>query len=163
MPDTPPVPPTPATKRKSPGPINQKYLDEIDMIRALIPQAQKTDRTAPLTAADWAATRITALQGKADTLETAALAAVGRTAARQLDTAAETAARNVLLAAIHPIRVGAKRKYRNGPDAAAGRNAYFVNEPTGVSLERLLFIAGSMLLGLVPQPPATTPRTPCPA
>jgi hypothetical protein len=160
MPENPvsPVPPAPAKKRKAPGPINKKYLDEIELIRDLVPQAQKADRTALLTAAAWAPARITALGAKADALETAALAAVGRTKARQLDTAAEAEARRVVLAAIHPVRAGAKRKYRNGPDAAAGRSAFFVNEPTGVSLERLLFIAGSMHRRLTPQPPALTPE-----
>jgi hypothetical protein len=154
MADTPPPPATPEKKRKAPGPINKKYLDEIELVRDLIPQAQKAERTVPLTGAGWTASRITALGEKADELETAALVAVGRTKARKLDTAAETEARRVMLAAIHPIRVGAKRKYRNSPDAAAGRSAYFVNEPTRVSLERLLFIAGSMLLRLKPNPPA---------
>lgn len=154
----PPTPPVPPSKRKSPGPINKKYLDEIKLIRDLVPQAQKAERTSLLTAAEWTPARITTLSEKAEALEAAALAAVGRTQARQLDTAAEAEARKVMLAAIHPIRVGAKRKYRNGPDAAAGRSAYFVNEPTSVSLERLLFIAGSMLQRLTPQPPATTPE-----
>lgn len=161
MPETTPITPSvdePKKKRKSPSPINRKYLDEITLIRNLVPQAQKADRTATLTAADWTAARITGLAEKADELEAAALAAVGRNKARELDTAAEEAAKAKLLAAIHPIRVGAKRKYRNGPDAAAGRNTYFVNKETNVSLERLLFIAGSMLLKLTPQAPATTPE-----
>ncbi|MGI9087848.1 MAG: hypothetical protein ACR2HH_08945 [Chthoniobacterales bacterium] len=104
------------------------------------------------------AARIAALGTKADELETAGLGAVGRTKAREMDTSAEDTAKKTLLAAMHPIRVGAKRKYRNGPDAAAGRNTYFVNKETKVSLERLLFIAGSMLLKLTPQAPATTPE-----
>ena len=160
MPDTPtpPAPPTPDPKRKSPGPINKRYLDEIKLIRDLVTQAQKPDRTAALTGVEWDGARVTALGEKASGLEAAALAAVGRKQARQLDTAAEGDARKTMLAAIHPIRVGAKRKYRNGPDAAAGRSAYYVNEPTGVSLDRLLFIADSMLRRLTPQAPATTPE-----
>lgn len=135
-----------------------KYLDEITLIRALVPQAQKAERVAALATGGWDATRVTALGKKADALETAGLAAVGRSKARELDTAAEEAAKKLMLEALHPIRVGAKRKYRNGPDAAAGRNTYFVNKETNVSLERLLFIAGSVLLKLTPQPPATTPE-----
>jgi hypothetical protein len=61
--DTPPAPGA-KKKRKSPSPINLKYLDEITLIRALVPQAQKADRAATLTAAGWDATRITALSAK---------------------------------------------------------------------------------------------------
>lgn len=147
--NTPGNDPQPAKKKRaSPSPINTKYLDEIKLVRALVLQAQKLDRAAALTAAGWSSARIAALGTMADNLETAALAAVGRTRARGLDTAAEETAKKEMLAALHPIRVGAKRKYRNGDDAAAGRNTYFVNKETNVSLERLLFIAGSVLLKL---------------
>jgi hypothetical protein len=137
-------------KRQAPGEINRKYLDEIELIRALVPEAQKPDRTAALGEGEWTSARITALSTLADDLETAALAAVGRTAARKMDTAEEKTARKDLLAAISPIRTGAKRKYRNSDQADAGRDAFFVNESTSVSLDRLLFIAGSMHAKLAP-------------
>lgn len=73
-----------------------------------------------------------------------------------MDTEEEITARHRLLNAISPIRTGAKRKYR-GEGKQAGRSAYFVGETTNVSLERLLFIANSILLKLTPQPnPAGT-------
>jgi hypothetical protein len=148
----------PKAKRKSPSPINKKYTDEIELIRQIVPQAQKSDRTAALTANDWDPARITALDAKATALENAGLAAVGRTSARKMNTEEEEEARQQMLAALHPIRAGAKRKYRNVPDATAGRATYFVNKETNVSLERLLFIAGAVLLKLTPQAPATTPE-----
>ena len=150
--------PASPVKRKSPSPINQKYLDEITLIRQLVPQAQKPERATALADAGWDAERITTLGQKATDLETASLAAVGRTQARQMDTKEETEARRLLLVALHPIRAGAKRKYRNRPDMAAGRATYFVNKETNVSLERLLFIAGSVLRKLTPQAPARTPE-----
>jgi hypothetical protein len=68
-----------------------------------------------------------------------------------MDTEEEQTARTRLLNAITPIRTGAKRKYR-GEGNQAGRSSYFGGETTNVSLERLLFIAGSILLKLTPQP-----------
>ncbi len=151
MADTPAGSPAePSHKRKSPGDINQKYLDEIGLIRLLIPEARKVERTPILDAGAWKKARIDGLKKLADNLETAALAAVGRTNARKMDTAEEEMARKELLAAISPVRTGAKRKYRNRNEAGAGRDAFFVNESTSVSLERLLFIAGSMYAKLTP-------------
>ena len=75
-----------------------------------------------------------------------------------MNTAEEEAARTALLEALHPIRTGAKRKYRTGPNAAAGRSTYFVNEKTSVSLGRLLFMAGAVLLKLKPQAEGGTPE-----
>ncbi len=152
MADTPSTstPPAAAPKRKSPGEINQKYLDEIELIRLLVPEARKPERTPVLDEGEWNKERINGLETMATGLETAALAAVGRTAARKMDTAEEEMARKDLLAAISPVRTGAKRTYRQGDDAAAGREAFFVNESTSVSLERLLFIAGSMFAKLTP-------------
>jgi hypothetical protein len=147
-----------AHKRKAPAPINQKYLDEITLIRRILPQAQKPEHAELLTAAEWPAERIAGLGTKATALETAAYAAVGRTQARKMNTEEEQAARRQLLGAMHPIRVGAKRKYRNVPDAEGGRATFFVNESTGVSLERLLFMAGSMLQKLNPGPGGEPPE-----
>jgi len=138
-------------KRRSPGPINAKYLDEITLVGKLVPQARLAENVAPLTLRDCTPADVTTLEKSAADLNQAALLAVGRTAARKLDTQKEQTARTRLLAAIHPIRTGAKRSHR-GTGHEAGRDAYFVNEPTDVSLERLLFIAGAILLKLTPQP-----------
>jgi hypothetical protein len=149
---------TPATgetqlpkKTRTRGPINAKYLDEITLVGKLVPVARLAENVALLTARGCTPADVTALEKSAHDLNQAALLAVGRTASRKLDTQEEHTARTRLLAAIHPIRTGAKRSHR-GNGHEAGRDAYFVNEPTDVSLERLLFIAGSILLKLTPQP-----------
>jgi hypothetical protein len=164
MPDstaTPPAPevPAPATRRPR-GVINAKYLDEIELVRELVLQARLPENVAPLTARECLPAEIDQLETTAGLLNQAALKAVGRSAARKMDTEEEQAARTRLLNAISPIRTGAKRKYR-GEGNQAGRSAYFVGETTNVSLERLLFIAGSILLKLTPQPdPAGTGTLP---
>ena len=151
-PTTPEVP-APATRRPR-GVINAKYLDEIELIRELVLQARLPENVAPLIARECLPEEIDALETTAGLLNQAALKAVGRSAARKLDTEEEQTARTRLLNAISPIRTGAKRKYRDEGNQA-GRSAYFVGETTNVSLERLLFIAGSILLKLTPQPDST--------
>lgn len=158
VPAAPPVaadPPKPP--RRPRGKVNAKYLDEIELARDLAVQARQPANVAPLTERAWPPAQTEALAIKADALERAAGLAVGRVAARRLDTAEEETARKELLAAIHPVRVGAKRKYRGA--TAVGREAFFVNEPTEVSLERLLFIAGELLRKLTPQPKDPGPGT----
>ncbi len=150
---TPPAPveTPPAKKPRTRGPINAKYLDEITLVGKLVPQARLPENVALLTARACTPADVIELETSASDLNKAALLAVGRTAARKLDTQEEQTARTRLLAAIHPIRTGAKRSHR-GTGNEAGRDAYFVNEPTDVSLERLLFIADALLLKLTPQP-----------
>ena len=138
-------------KPRTRGIINAKYLDEIELVRALIIAARLSENVAPLTARECPPEEIDTLEQTADTLQATALKAVGRSAARKMDTQEEEIARAALLAAIAPIRTGAKRKYR-GESNRAARSAYFVNESTKVSLERLLFIGGSLLEKLTPQP-----------
>lgn len=149
---TPPAPEesAPATQR-SRSVINTKYLDEIELIRELVIQARLPECVAPLTERECLPAEIDTLEETARDLNATALKAVGRSAARKMDTEGEDQARQRLLDAITPIRTGAKRKYR-GAGNEAGRSTYFVNESTSVSLERLLFIAGSILLKLAPQP-----------
>lgn len=142
--------PTPAPRRAR-GPINARYLDEFELVRRLVLQARLPECVAPLTARECLPAEIDALEQNAALLYSTALKAVGRSAARKMDTEEEETARRRLLHAITPIRTGAKRKYR-GEGNEAGRRSYFVNESTSVSLERLLFIAGSILLKLTPQP-----------
>ncbi len=153
-PTTPPVEPTAAPTRRSRSPINTKYLDEITLGTDLVAQARVTENVALLTARDCPPAEVTVLETAVTALNRAALLAVGRRAARKMDTEQEQAARQHLLAALHPIRTGAKRSYR-GEGNEAGRSTYFVSEPTDVSLERLLFIAGAVLLKLTPQPAPT--------
>jgi hypothetical protein len=161
MSDTPTPAPTPnpgdGKKRQSPGDINKKYLEEIALDRTLITEARKDSHTAQLTERGWDAARVTTFETLTNSYEKAAMLAVGRVAARKLDTQQQEAAKAAMLAAILPIRTGAKRTYRGDNDA--GRDAFFVNEPTNVSLERLLFIAGELLRKLTPQPNPNGPGT----
>lgn len=152
MSDNPTPAPSPSggKKRQPPGDINKKFLEEITLDRALVAEARKDDRASRLAQRGWEAARVSAFESKTAAFERAAMLAVGRVAARKLDTQQQEAARQAMLCAINPIRIGAKRTYR-GLDEA-GRNAYFVNETTSVSLERLLFIAGELLRKLTPQP-----------
>ncbi len=143
--------PQPPKKPRTRGPINAKYLDEVTLVGKLVPHARLAENVALLTARACTPADVTVLEKSAADLNQAALLAVGRTAARKLDTQEEQTARARLLDAIQPIRTGAKRSHR-GTGNEAGRDAYFVNEPTDVSLERLLFIAGALLLKLTPQP-----------
>lgn len=147
---TPEVPAEPA-KRRSPGAINAKYLDEIALARELAAAAQLPEHAPHLERRGFTPAEAIAMEASASDLESAAMQAVGRTRARQLGTEEEANARHRLLEAIRPIRTGAKRKYR-GEGNEAGRAAYFVNEATNISLERLLFIAGEMLRKLTTQP-----------
>jgi hypothetical protein len=138
-------------KTRTRGIINAKYLDEIELVRAILVAARLLENIAPLTARECPPEEIDTLEKTADLLHATALKAVGRRAARKMDTQEEEIARTTLLNSINPIRTGAKRKYR-GEGSKAARSAYFVNEPTNVSLERLLFIGGSLLEKLTPQP-----------
>ncbi len=142
---------TPAPKpKRSRSEINLKYLNEYELCDELVIEARVPERLALLSPRGWPESRIAAYEILGNRLETAALAAVGRTTARELNTEEKEAARKIMLTAIHPFRVGAKRTYR-GKDQEAGRNAFYVNEPLKVSLERLLFIAGQILLKVTPQ------------
>ena len=143
--------PAATPSHRSRGPINSKYLDEVTLATDLVAQARLPENVPLLAARDCPPAEVTVLETAITALNRAALLAVGRSAARKLNTEEEQTARLRLLAALHPIRVGAKRSYR-GAGNEAGRSAYFVNEPTNVSLERLLFIAGAVLLKLTPQP-----------
>ncbi len=145
-PDTTPV----AKAKRTRSEINLKYLTEYELCDRLVIEARVPERLALLSLRGWPATRIAAYETLGNRLETAALAAVGRTSARELDTEEKEAARKIMLTAIHPFRVGAKRTYR-GKDQEAGRSAFHVNEPLKVSLERLLFIAGQIVLKVTPQ------------
>ena len=162
MPDQPtnPAPaatPEPKKTRRPRGVINAKYLTEHTLIGQLLTAARDPERTAPLAARGWTDARLGQLETLNASLESAAQRAVGRVTARKLDTQEAETARKRLLAAFHPIRVGAKRTYR-GKGNEAGRDAFFVNEPLDVSLERLLFIAGQIALKLTPKPGATAPE-----
>lgn len=135
--------------RRVPGSINIKYLKEIDLAGKLVARARQLECVAPLAARQCSQDDVTALETAAANLNEAALKAVGRTTARDMEPDEEIAARARLLDAIEPIWIGAKRSFR-GEDRAAGRSAYFVNEPVDVTLERLLFIAGAILQKLCP-------------
>ena len=139
----------PSRPRRVPGSINIKYLNEIDLAGKLAAQARLSECVEPLAARQYSQEDVKSLETAAANLNEAALKAVGRTSAREMSAEEETIARARLLDAIEPIWIGAKRSYR-GEDRAAGRSAYFVNEPVDVTLERLLFIAGAMLQKLCP-------------
>lgn len=149
--DNPSTPESNGSKKRQRGEINLKYLAEINLCTDLVREARITERVASLGKRSWPAARVTALETLAGTLETIALRAVGRVSARKLDTEEKETARQAMLDTLHPIRVGAKRTYR-GKGQEAGRDAFYVNEPVNVSLERLLFIAGEILLKISPQP-----------
>jgi len=135
--------------RRVPGSINIKYLHEITLAGKLVAQARLPECAAALAARQCSQDDVTDLETAASNLNEAALKAVGRTPAREMEPDEEMAARTRLLDAIEPIWIGAKRSYR-GEDRAAGRSTYFVNEPVDVTLERLLFIAGAILQKLCP-------------
>lgn len=160
---TPNPAPNPATKpKRTRGEINLKYLTEYDLSDSLVLEARYPERTALLTERGWPPTRITAYETLGNQLETAALLAVGRVNSRKLNTEEKKVARKVMLDAFHPILAGAKRTYR-GKDNEAGRSAFYVNEPVSISLERLLFIAGEILLKLESQPDPANPAVTLPA
>ena len=153
--------PAPKPKRTR-GEINLKYLIEYELSDSLVIEARNPDRTERLSERGWTPARITAYETLGNQLETAALLAVGRVNARKLNTEEKKVARQIMLDAFHPILAGAKRTYR-GKDNEAGRGAFYVNEPVNVSLERLLFIAGEILLKLTPQPDPANPAVTLPA
>ena len=153
--------PAPKPKRTR-GEINVKYLGEYELSDTLVVEAGHPERTALLTERGWPVARITAYETLGNQLETAALLAVGRVNARKLNTQEKETARQTMLDAFHPIRVGAKRTYR-GKDQEVGRSSFYVNEPTNISLERLLFIAGEILLKLESKPDPANPASTLPA
>lgn len=92
-----PTPPVAPPKRRAPGAVNRKYLNELELTQELLDAAEQADFAQKLATRDWGGPERTALLAKKEALETVAGLNVGRVATRKMSTAEEELAREHLL------------------------------------------------------------------
>lgn len=144
MPDTPPTPPTPPAKSKAPrGPINQAWLDEIDLANQLLGIATQEKYAANMTAEELNEAWFTAFSEKLTLAGQLTGRAVGATGDKGGITKDEETLKYNLLDALGIIQTRARRKYKKPGDPM--RAKFFISKPIGASRAKLEGAADAIL------------------
>ena len=140
MPDTSTPPPAPATKpKRTRGPINQRWLDELSDSAELAATAAKAKYATQMTDEGIDAAFLTGMNNAIADAQKRVADATGSTSGRQTITGDEEALKKALLKAIGVIQNRAKRKYTRPGDPGLAK--FFVNQ--GIETKRALLEAAS--------------------
>lgn len=156
---TPTPGPAPAPKAKrSPGPINQEWLDEFTFAEGIVAATQVTGRPAILADGDIDAAKITALTDAIVAARKLTGQAVQGTSGKRIITHTEEDLKKVLLKRIHYVQARARQKYDS---TEPGRlTEYGIGQHISNSRSLLEQAAENILLKLSGDPAAVPPVPP---